>query len=300
MIRLTPVKITPEDNIREAIKGRHDKLKDESGNEYDNSVKKTLKDERDSLVNLFVSYDKLSTPCRLEQLLPAYTGSTVRQNLDDAYRRESKQMVDFWNKVAKDDKGVAIVCPYCHDTIVTDIDHYIPRKEMPEYSVFLHNLIPLCHQCNLDKHDDWTDKNGKRVFFNVYFDDVPQIDDYLELRITISKETHTPKATVTLKPAAAGDSDPVKLVKSTVMKLGLVSKYWQTAADNTMRRLVLHLESEYKNVYEQKQISKSVFWSEQKNVLVEEINSMTDVDFITRFVYANVIVSKDFQNWVMQ
>ncbi len=290
---------SPEDNVKEAIKGRHDKLKHDDGSEYDNPVKKTLKAEKTKLETLFAEYDRLSVPCKLDQLSSAYNDATIRQNLHDAYNRDSKQMSDLWDNVAIDAEGKAIICPYCHSTIVTDLDHYVPRKEMPEYSVCLHNLIPLCHQCNLDKHDGWKDGSGKRIFFSAYYDDVPALDEYLDLTIVISADTNTPKAVVDMKPFEAGDSESVRLTKSTIEALKLVSKYWQKTANDEMKTLVRRFTSDFKTASRRRGISRSDFWDEQKETLQDEISDMTDNDFITKLVYEKVVSSDVFQNWML-
>lgn len=299
MKKLTPVTKSPEDNIEEAIKGRHDKLKNEDGSEYVNPIKKTLKDEKSTLTSLFKGYDGLTVPCRLEQLVPAYADAGIRQNLHDAYSRESKQMKELWDEVAMDADGVAILCPYCHHTIVTDLDHYVPRKEMPEYSVFLHNLIPLCHQCNLDKHDGWKDKAGKRVFFNAYYDDVPGLDEYLDVSVSISTDTGEPRVKLTLKAIAAADSESLRLAKSTIKELHLVRTYWQPMANKEMRTLNRQLTSAYKTAFNKRNVSRSDFWEEQKEAMQDEINSMTDEDFITKAVYEKVITSAEFEKWML-
>ncbi|USN55667.1 MAG: HNH endonuclease [Candidatus Peribacteria bacterium] len=48
-------------------------------------------------------------------------------------------------------KSISHFCPYCNLEWTNEIDHYIPKKEYPEYSVLNINLIPICTSCNKKK-----------------------------------------------------------------------------------------------------------------------------------------------------
>lgn len=75
-------------------------------------------------------------------------------------------------------------CPYC-GTLNTPkhVDHFIPRSDFPEYSVFVKNLVPSCSICNSDYKGNLFLKNGERQFFNPYFDNF--INDIVFLKCDI-------------------------------------------------------------------------------------------------------------------
>lgn len=61
-------------------------------------------------------------------------------------------------------------CPYCELTDSSRLDHYIPKGLMPEYSLMIENLIPSCCICNEQYKKELWLSNGKRIFFNPYWD----------------------------------------------------------------------------------------------------------------------------------
>src|SRR5262249_53874444 len=42
-------------------------------------------------------------------------------------------------------------CPMCGSPVTGTLDHYLPRKVFPEFSVMAANLIPACTHCNSGK-----------------------------------------------------------------------------------------------------------------------------------------------------
>ncbi len=43
-------------------------------------------------------------------------------------------------------------CPLCGQRVVSTLDHHLPKSEYPAFSIFPHNLIPVCGDCNKNKH----------------------------------------------------------------------------------------------------------------------------------------------------
>ena len=68
-------------------------------------------------------------------------------------------------------------CPYCNYHGPSEIDHYLPIAEFPEFSFIPINLIPICSKCNKLKSNSWI-KDDERLFLNKYFDD-DGIDEFL-------------------------------------------------------------------------------------------------------------------------
>ncbi len=54
------------------------------------------------------------------------------------------------------------------------MDHVLPRKDFPEYSVFPLNLVPACGKCNADKGENWHDAVGK-LHLHTYLDALPSV-----------------------------------------------------------------------------------------------------------------------------
>ena len=103
---------------------------------------------------------------------------SLMYNLFDDYRY--MEIADHYENVKEANGGVELICPICEVETANELDHYIPRNKNcnPDYSVHIHNLIPLCHTCNNNKNDVWIE-NTKRVFFNAYVDSIPDYDLFI-------------------------------------------------------------------------------------------------------------------------
>ena len=97
---------------------------------------------------------------------------TARRLANQLYGDDRPFVNAHWEYLTKANGGETIYCPICGMHECEEMDHFVPRDEsqFPEYSAHLSNLIPLCHSCNHKKSDKFLDKNGKRIFFNAYFD----------------------------------------------------------------------------------------------------------------------------------
>ena len=62
------------------------------------------------------------------------------------------------------------VCPYCAQRDVQTVDHYLPKKIFPEFSVLVENLVPSCAACNAQKGEHRPLTSSEQVF-HPYFDD---------------------------------------------------------------------------------------------------------------------------------
>ncbi len=63
------------------------------------------------------------------------------------------------------------LCPTCgEDGTPNTLDHYLPKKDYPEFSVTAANLFPMCDICQGKKNSDTLNDEGKRLFIHPYFD----------------------------------------------------------------------------------------------------------------------------------
>ena len=74
--------------------------------------------------------------------------------------------------------------PNCTLADSSELDHYIPKSEFPEFSANPLNLMPCCSECNKKKSSVWRE-GGKVSFLNLYLDDLPQAQ-YLFVRASMS------------------------------------------------------------------------------------------------------------------
>ena len=62
-------------------------------------------------------------------------------------------------------------CPYCGKPgAPATLDHFLPRSEFQEFSLYCKNLIPSCFDCNTTKRANIWDESGNRKYLNPYHD----------------------------------------------------------------------------------------------------------------------------------
>ncbi|MCK1453591.1 hypothetical protein IVB36_22630 [Bradyrhizobium sp. 35] len=65
-------------------------------------------------------------------------------------------------------------CPFCGIGESSTLDHYLPKEQYPEFSVFPKNLVPSCAVCNTRKRDRILDKGTNvRMFLHPCYDLIP-------------------------------------------------------------------------------------------------------------------------------
>lgn len=62
-------------------------------------------------------------------------------------------------------------CPVCGSPVIGHLDHYLPRKCYPEFSIMRLNLVPACSHCNSDAKGDTVAGVAPERFIHPYFDD---------------------------------------------------------------------------------------------------------------------------------
>ena len=65
------------------------------------------------------------------------------------------------------------ICPYCHQQIVSTLDHYYPKAHYISLVISPSNLIPSCQACNKNKLDAII-RHNRDAFINPYYEDSDQ------------------------------------------------------------------------------------------------------------------------------
>lgn len=67
-------------------------------------------------------------------------------------------------------------CPFCGISESSTLDHYLPKEQYPEFSIFPKNLVPSCAICNTRKRDRILDEGTNvRMFLHPYYDEIPDL-----------------------------------------------------------------------------------------------------------------------------
>lgn len=138
------------------------------------------------LIECYVIYDKLFSKNKLE-LIQRKINITEndKESFAKLYSREFPSYNAILDLARSHNSGT---CPYCSINLPTTIDHFVPKKEYPEYAAHCHNLIPVCADCNRRKKEQWRN-NYQRLFLNPYLD---KLEDYNFLGVRVTIEDNKP------------------------------------------------------------------------------------------------------------
>lgn len=293
MRNIEPSSMTIDDSLSNYKKGLHKEIT-KDGVKQRNPCYDVYQSEKDTLLKYFSEYNANTKPCSLECLKSHYDDKNTRDALYGMYNRSRKYMQDEWEKVAKKD-GELLMCPICGIRPVKDLDHYIPRSIMPEYSIHIQNLIPTYDDCNGKKKKKWLE-DGKRLYFNAYYDDAPDLGDVLDVSLAITKDL--PSISISLKNITDETPENVRIVYSTIRNLELIDLYWRAKAKELVMSFVNQCISRVnvRRKYD-KNISAADVWKEEKEILVDVVGNLKDSNSIEKLVFQNIIVSDDFEKW---
>lgn len=263
--------------------------------------------EKSQLKKAFLQYDACATtnPVSLERLQPIWADEpTDSQTLKDdkeekrdrsfnLYGSNRPFVNEHWEALKNVNGGTLLMCPICGLDPCSEMDHYMPRSLFHEYSSHASNLIPLCHDCNQDKHDYWLNSKGKRYFFNAFFDKLPA--KIIDCAISISHGYPQAKISVCSGLDAAKYYDAVVL--RTIKKLKLLDKF-QAATDALMRSEIQRLKTDFmiqKSVYHG---DRKAFWTSRKKSYTDYVAHPEQFNFIEVEIYRTLALSEEMKNWV--
>ena len=133
----------------------------------------------------YTKYNKNFTNNNLAALTPITLQLDAQETLKGLYKFKAKSFKDLfvYLTTTKSDRR-DMLCPNCTLTDCSQLDHYIPKSEFPEFSANPRNLMQCCSICNQKKLDRWLN-GGQPIFLNLYLDDLPQ-EQYLFVDILIN------------------------------------------------------------------------------------------------------------------
>lgn len=172
------------------------------------------------------AYNEKFTNNQLVTLKPIALQPNEQEALKGLYRFKAKSFYDLFvclttTKSNKRD----MLCPNCTLTDCSQLDHYIPKSEFPEFSANPLNLMQCCSICNQKKLDRWLE-GGQPIFLNLYLDILPQ-SQYLFVDIKIDKSI--PKVNFYLQNTGRIDSTLFSRIESHYKELDLLKRFAEKA-----------------------------------------------------------------------
>ena len=112
-------------------------------------------------------------------------------------------------------------CPYCNVASVDTLDHVLPKKVYPEFSVLAQNVVPSCGTCNRKKGSTCFHSSGLNLM-HPYFAKVPN-DAILMVEVTVTVQQVTWRFSLR-QSASIADAD-FEPIANTFALLELADRY---------------------------------------------------------------------------
>ncbi len=109
------------------------------------------------------------------------------------------------------------ICIYCGYGEANTIDHYYPKENYSEFSIFSLNLFPVCGNCNTLKGSKIFNSQKERLFINFYTDEINK--NFLYVLLDYSSDDEIP----IIKYRLAEDTP--EILKSHIEQLKLIDRY---------------------------------------------------------------------------
>ena len=147
-----------------------------------NATKAVLAQHRGAVAVAFVRYLKFSG--NSASLQPILVAPAVSQALETNF--DLLDSNGSHSHIRDEILGLARnhACPYCNVAIVDTLDHVLPKKVYPEFSVLAQNLVPSCSTCNRKKGSTCFHSSGLNLM-HPYFAKVPD-DAILVVDVTVT------------------------------------------------------------------------------------------------------------------
>ncbi|ADM08203.1 hypothetical protein PB2503_00612 [Parvularcula bermudensis HTCC2503] len=103
-----------------------------------------------------------------------------------AYTVETQPMTKLRGELLE--RTIVARCPFCGIGETSTLDHYLPKEEYPEFSVFPNNLVPSCSVCNTHKRVLIVDEGTSvRMFLHPCYDSIPD-ENFLSVRVRMEAD----------------------------------------------------------------------------------------------------------------
>jgi hypothetical protein len=234
MIKIDKPSVVFKDHFEDCIKNKHEPLRTNLQNRFsliDIATKEYDGRAKNCQLFCLASIILQLSPVSKEQLMGVYDNQMVQGPGREVY-----------NKILISSNGV---CSFCAHGTPKSLDHFLPKSEFPEYSIFPLNLIPCCSDCNHDK-SEYVAKSEEKQYLHPYYDDVSALQ-WLECKILYSSNK-SPAFEFFINSNAEGISDIIfnRLVfQFDSLKIGeLYSKQAATELSGIGHFLHKHLKGE--------------------------------------------------------
>lgn len=203
--------IKEPDNFQKFIKYRKGEIRDNLI-----SVQKKLK----YYYNHYNCHEK-----ELHKIKPKKLVNPEKKTIIDIYESyDSKAIIDFRDTIFEH----MPICPYCGLNETEHLDHYLPKSEFSEYSLYTKNIIPCCYNCNSTYKKTGYAHGGARVYFHPYID---EINEFEILKTSIRWTQNSLIINYMINQSSGLKSTTTQVLKTHFKHLQLGNRYLQYATN---------------------------------------------------------------------
>lgn len=249
------------------------------------------------------NYNDLADAGKLNRLKPNYVNpGTRKEHRDDdywisydLYDSSLSYIAGRWNELIELNGGRSLICPLCGISNCKELDHFAPRSKFPEYSCHYHNLIPLCHECNNTKGDEWLNKVGEQIYFNAFYDtDLPE--DVFKCIIVGNKDSSLLCVDINVSDSLQENNPQHERIKQTINRLGLLGRI-KDCANEVFNRQIRDITTSYEvDCFRYNDMND--FLVSRMNFLSSIIQKKSYTNFVEEIVLKAIIESKLFSDFI--
>jgi len=174
-------------------------------------------------------------------------------------------------------------CPYCYLEYSSQVEHYLPKEEFPEFAFMIYNLFPCCWTCNIKKWVKWRDATS-RIILNFYYDLIPN-EQFLYVKLEIID--NVPIANFKIDTSNIKiDKNIESILSKHIDRLNLLNRYAESINDKLaeFKNLVLSLKENLGDIdvkiicKSQADAKRKTYWNNYfVTVLYDEISNNDDI-----------------------
>lgn len=199
----------------------------------------------------------------------------LQKQLNDCYEKNERVVRELNEIIKKQKLEIQHLCPLCELNRYSEKDHYLPKKQFPEYSIFMPNIIPACNDCNKKKSERITDNDCNRLFLNAYFDKFPTTE-ILKANVDFSEEVPYAKFYLSKENMKCTlTQSEINIIENHFKNLDLLNRYERASASEIAKR-INNINSQTSQI--DKDVIKSIYQKNlDRNIKIYGINYWENV-----------------------
>jgi len=204
---------------------------------HEKDLQKRVYDNIENFTTRSETYEELANANKLFQIDGAEKDSFTYHNMTFLYGklRDSSHSRPYYNYIL----GTSLFCPYCGVQSSNTLDHYLPKKHYPMYSIDPVNLLPCCSDCN-SKKSEHKQLEGKETF-HPYFDTLGH-ERFLFVEL-VNKDNTLAFRYYVSKPSSLSEEEFIKMKNLfDLLKLG---KLYSVLASGELHSQIYQLKELY-------------------------------------------------------